>query len=57
MVEGYYHHDFDYMKLDPQNIYNLIKDIIKNTNQNLIITQGNKLPKQCCNLKKIFKEK
>ena len=38
--EGYYHFDFDYMKLNPNNIYELIKDIIKNTNQNLIITQG-----------------
>ena len=55
--EGYYHHDFDYMKLDPQNIYNLIKDIIKNTNQNLIITQGNKTTKTMLQFKKNFLKK
>ena len=55
--EGYYHHDFDYMKLDPQNIYNLIKDIIKNTNQNLIITQGNRTTETMLQFKKKFLKK
>ncbi len=55
--EGYYHHDFDYMKLDPQNIYNLIKDIIKNTNHNLIVTQGNRKTKTMLKFKKFYLNK
>ena len=52
--EGYYHYDFDYMKLSSNNIYNFIKDIILNSNQNLIITEGNISTKIMLEFKKLY---
>ena len=40
--KDYYFHDFDYMKLKPDNIYSFLKALVKNSKNNIVITQGYK---------------